>query len=132
MCIRPDRSRRKGDRQAADSGRVVFFTTFKPESNDQCKAGGIGYLYVFDYLCRPFPPGFKAIQAGAFEVLPFPTGLTDQISGARGNIGPGVPSQPILDSTGKFVIVQTSNAELFRIPVNLEERMQQIKGWMEK
>jgi type IV pilus assembly protein PilY1 len=116
------------------AGGVVFFTSFKPVTNDPCNAGGEGYLYAFDYMCRPFPPGFNPIQDNSLgvETFPGPTGQSDVISGARANLGAGVPSQPVLDSSGKFVIVQTSNAELFRVAVGLEERMQQIRGWAEK
>ncbi len=91
-------------------------------------------MYAFDYMCRPFPPGFNPLQDNSLgvETFPGPAGQPDVISGARVSLGAGVPSQPVLDSTGKFVIVQTSNAELFRVGVGLEERMQQIRGWAEK
>ncbi len=116
------------------AGGVAFFTSFKPTTNDTCQAGGAGYLYAFDYMCRPFPPGFNPFQNTTLgvETFPGPLGEADMISGARVSLGAGVPSQPVLDSTGKFIIVQTSNAELFRVSVNLEERMIQIKGWNEK
>jgi type IV pilus assembly protein PilY1 len=116
------------------AGGVVFFTSFKPVTNDPCNAGGEGYLYAFNYLCQPFAPGFNPIQDRSLGVETF-SGLTGQegsISGARVTLGAGVPSQPVLDSSGKFVIVQTSNAELFRVSVALQEKMQQIKSWIEK
>jgi len=114
------------------AGGVVFVTSFIPTTNDPCQAGGSGFLYAFDYLCRPFAKGFLPIDQGSSGLLVFPTSGADTISGARVSLGLGVPSQPVLDSTGKFIIVQTSNAEIFRVGVNLEEKTTQIKGWTEK
>jgi hypothetical protein len=82
-------------------------------------------------MCRPFAKGFFPISEGASGLLSFPTSA-GAISGMRASLGVGVPSQPVLDSTGKFIIVQTSNAEIFRVAVKLEEKMNQIKGWTEK
>ena len=118
--------------KATIAGGVVFFTSFKPVTNDPCSVGGEGYLYAFNYLCQPFSSGFNPIGTTALAVETFPGSSTDSISGARVTLGAGVPSQPVLDSTGKFIIVQTSNAELFRVSVNLQEKMVQIKGWTEK
>jgi type IV pilus assembly protein PilY1 len=118
--------------KATIAGGVVFFTSFKPVTNDPCSVGGEGYLYAFNYLCQPFSSGFNPIGTTALTVETFPGSSTASISGARVTLGAGVPSQPVLDSTGKYIIVQTSNAEIFRVSVNLQEKMVQIKGWTEK
>jgi type IV pilus assembly protein PilY1 len=116
------------------AGGVVFATSFVPTTNDPCQSGGRGFLYAFDYMCRPFGKSFNPITEGStYAIQVFPTSSrNDAISGARMSLGLGVPSQPVLDSTGKYIIVQTSNAEIFRVNVNLEEKMNQIKGWTEK
>ena len=101
--LRGDKTGEKVIGKPLIAGGVAFFTSFKPRHNDTCKAGGAGYLYAFDYMCRPFAPGFNPFQDNSLgvETFPGPAGQPDVISGARVSLGAGVPSQPVLDSSGK-------------------------------
>jgi type IV pilus assembly protein PilY1 len=119
------------------AGGVVFFTTFKPmaQSEDPCKAGGVGYLYAFDYMCDSFAAGFNPIVDMGDDMVTFVSSNRDadnpQIYGARVQLGLGVPSQPVLDSSGKYLIVQRSTAEIDRKEVNLQTPPVELKGWRE-
>ncbi len=121
------------------AGGVVFFTTFIPiaKDTDQCSAGGNGYLYAFDYMCGVFPPGFNPIAELGTNIITMPggsgtSGSSPPIYGARVDLGAGVPSQPVLDSSGKFLIVQSSVGSLQRVKVNLLTPPSLVKGWKEK
>ena len=85
------------------ASEMVFFTTFIPDMSSACTAGGNAYLYAVDYLCRNLPMD--------------PFGLGEGATSMR--IGTGVPSNPILDSSRKFIFVQTSDGRIHRIPVNI-------------
>ena len=50
----------------------------------------------------------------------------------RAYVGPGMPSRPILDSSGKYLFVQTSDARIHRIKVKLPQDPLQVKGWKEE
>jgi len=122
------------------AGGVVYVTTFVPTTNDPCQSGGSGYLYAFDYQCRPI---FRVPPEGT-RLIAFRGGEPGFMYGARMSLGVGVPSQPVLDSTGKFIIVQTSQAEITRVELGPGgpdggsgmpppgEKMIQIKGWTER
>jgi type IV pilus assembly protein PilY1 len=119
------------------AGGIVFFTTFSPltKSQDVCKAGGIGYLYAFDYMCQRFPEGFNPIAdlaAGQMMTLFKANNSGTEIFGAKVELGLGVPSQPVLDSTGNYLIIQRSTAEISRVAVNLLTPVANLKGWKEK
>ena len=118
------------------AGGVVFFTSFVPISSasDVCGVGGSGYLYAFDYMCQAFPLGFNPIPAGTNMVtLPAGSGSSSAtpMYGVKVDLGLGVPSQPVLDSTGKYVIVQTSSGQLSRVGVNLLTPPANLQGWKE-
>jgi type IV pilus assembly protein PilY1 len=120
------------------AGGVVFFTSFVPISSasDVCGVGGSGYLYAFDYMCQAFPEGFNPIPSGTNMITLTSTSSTSSsssssITGVRVDLGLGVPSQPVLDSSGKYVIVQTSSGQLSRIGVNLLTPPTSLKGWKE-
>ncbi len=118
------------------AGGVVFVTSFVPISSasDVCGVGGAGYLYAFDYMCQAFPPGFNPIPDGN-NMVTFGGGSgggsTAGIYGTRVDLGLGVPSQPVLDSSGQYVIVQTSSGQLSRVGVNLLSPPANLKGWKE-
>jgi len=50
----------------------------------------------------------------------------------RGSLGSGMPSKPVLDSSGEHVLVQTSDAKIHRISVTLPKKPLYLKGWKEK
>ncbi len=117
------------------AGGIVFFTTFKPTSGDACNPGGTAYLYAFDYMCQAFPIGFNPIANVSLCSATFaanPTSSDSPIFGVQVNLGTGIPSQPVIDSTGGFLTIQLSNARFKTVPVNLLEKMSQIQGWQEK
>lgn len=124
------------------AGGMVFFTTFVPDT-DPCSSGGEGYLYILDYMCRPFLGNpLRNLQAG-FEYQWFdrqanqwktgapPFGGSDQTSNPlvaafRVNLGKGMPSSPKL--VGNKVMTQTSQAKI--IEVNVEGlKGVEIVGW---
>ncbi len=120
------------------AGGLVFFTTYVPNS-DPCSSVGEGYLYIFDYMCKPFPDDFNPINDPAFQDLVtffYPGGGTTENGynpvGVRVSLGTGLPSAPVLDSTGQHVIIQSSNADLLKIGIELIEKGLQIRGWTEK
>jgi type IV pilus assembly protein PilY1 len=112
------------------AGGVAFFTTFAPMTTDPCSAGGTSYLYALEFMCGDFPAGFNPIADLSLTVTTFAAN-TGSIYGAKANLGLGVASQPVLDSSGKYVVVQLSNAALKRIEVNLVTPPAQLKGWRE-
>ena len=118
------------------AGGIVFFTTFVPISSasDVCGVGGSGYLYAFDYMCQAFPAGFSPIPSGTNTVTLTSSSSSSSSStsyGVKVDLGLGVPSQPVLDSSGKYVIVQTSSGQLSRIGVKLLTPPANLRGWKE-
>jgi hypothetical protein len=43
-----------------------------------------------------------------------------------------MPTRPVLDSSGKYVLIQTSDAKIHKIRVNLALKSLYLKGWKEK
>jgi hypothetical protein len=111
---------------------LVFVTTYAPPT-DPCVAQGTGYLYILDYMCGPFPEGLNPVQGAADYTWLFRnTGLgQSQIYGMQVDLGAGMPSAPVLDSSGQSIIVQMSNADLIRIDVDLPSERVKVKGWKE-
>ncbi len=118
------------------AGGLVFVTTYVP-SDDPCAAGGVGYLYVFDYMCRQLTENPFENADLQYEHLS-QTGWTQGApsgGGAkayRANLGSGMPSKPVLDSGGEHVLIQTSDAKIHRIKVKLPQNPLYLKGWKEK
>ncbi|MHC1744486.1 MAG: pilus assembly protein [Syntrophobacteraceae bacterium] len=122
------------------AGGLVFFTTFVP-TTDPCASGGYSYLYVLDYMCGIVDPnplrnaGFK--DKGAFSSVT-QTGDFGKISqgtqtaGYGAMLGPGMPSRPVLDSSGEYIFVQTSDGVIHRIKVDLPMKPMELKGWKEE
>ena len=112
----------------------MFVTSYLPPT-DICSSSGIGYLYIFDYLCNFFEEGFNPLSD--------PDGLdwgwlhqTNE-EGDEGHygvvikLGAGMPSMPVLDSSGQHVIIQMATADILRIGVNLPDKPFKMKGWKE-
>jgi len=64
------------------------------------------------------------------QTTPPPT--DESIKAYRVSVGSGMPSRPILDSSGKFLFVQTSDARIHRIKVKLPDNPLKVKGWKEE
>lgn len=121
------------------AGGVVFFTSFVPK-DDPCAAGGDAYLYAVDYQC------------GALSTDPFSTSGFTQVSTTTANlgagqyttvkdgtqvkayvlkIGEGMPSRPVMDSSGQYIFIQTSNGRIHRLRVNLPDPVERM-GWKQQ
>jgi type IV pilus assembly protein PilY1 len=123
------------------AGGYVFFTTFVP-SDDVCSSGGNGYLYVLDYKCGALNNP-NVIQQGGGTInyyntqtrtwtttAPTPTTNPNFTGGVRVNLGAGMPSRPVLNSSGTSIFIQTSNARLLRVEVDLGAGgRSKIQGW---
>ena len=117
------------------AGGLVFFSTALPAEGDPCDVSeGTGNLYVFGYACRPFPSGFEVVQPdGTTQVTAIMNDAGEKIGEKITFPGQsGVPSRPILDSSGKNVLIQKSNSELVKVPVNLMVKTTQVTGWQER
>jgi type IV pilus assembly protein PilY1 len=118
------------------AGGYVFFTTFIPKSAD-CTAGGDAYLYVLDYMCKPLKNAGQIIVQGGGGVSYYNvkgntwgSGATSIVGAIQVSLGSGMPSRPVLDSSGTSIFIQTSDARLVRIEVNLGQGGEsQIHGW---
>jgi type IV pilus assembly protein PilY1 len=110
------------------AGGLVFFTTYVPQAST-CGAGGNSYLYVVDYMCRPLQSN-PLRDAGLATTIYYSSDGSD-MSAVRASLGEGMPSQPVLDSTGEHVLIQTSDAEIKRIKVELPSS-DNFKGWHEE
>ncbi len=121
------------------AGGIVFVTTFIP-SDDPCKAEGTSYIYAFDYMCRPLTynpfqnSGLNTEWLGLGANTWTPGGLptNGKAAAIRATLGSGMPSYPVIDSSGKYLLVQTSNAKIHKIRVNLAQKPLFLKGWKEK
>ncbi len=123
------------DRPLIAGGLMFFSTAIPPEDKNPCDvAQGTGNLYVFDYGCRPFPEGFNVVPPdGTLTVVPIFNAAGEKIGEKVSFPGKvGVPSRPILDSSGNNVLIQKSNSELVKIPVNLIVDTTQVTGWRER
>lgn len=119
------------------AGGVVFFTTFVPK-DDPCAAGGDAYLYALDYMCRPmlFDPfqksglgkvdkPLKDLEVGEY------TSLGDKVQAYVLKLGEGMPSRPVLDSSGEYLIIQTSDGTIHRLQANIPKPTQN-SGWKQR
>jgi type IV pilus assembly protein PilY1 len=116
------------------AGQLVFVTTLEPTLNP-CEGGGYGYLYIFHYMCRVFPEGFdptEYIDESIYSILRFESsdGTDSTMFGARVSLGSGIPSQPVLDSTGDNLLIQKSDGSLTRLETNLLTKPLSVKGWL--
>jgi type IV pilus assembly protein PilY1 len=53
------------------------------------------------------------------------------LSSVRASLGAGMPSRPVLDSTGEHILIQTSDADIVRIKIDLKVQ-DYLKGWQEE
>ncbi len=111
---------------------LIFITTYAPPT-DPCVAQGTGYLYILNYMCGAFPEGLNPVEGAAdYAWLGQTSGLGQpQIFGMQVNLGAGMPSAPVLDSSGQSIIIQMSNADLLRINVDLPVDRIKVRGWNE-
>ncbi|MGQ9795427.1 pilus assembly protein [Desulfosoma sp.] len=118
------------------AGGVVFFTTFVPK-HDPCAAGGDAYLYAVDYMCRPMPfnpfQNFKPGTANSPEDLKvgeyMSLGTEPQAYVLK--LGEGMPSHPVLDSSGKYLIIQTSDGTIHRLQMHIPKPVKNT-GWKQR
>ncbi len=113
------------------AGGLFFATTYVP-SSAPCTTLGTGNLLIFDYMCAPFPDTFNPLPTGTTAINLAPktgTGTIGVSVDLTASSGTGVPSAPVLDSTGKNVIVQMSNASLLKVPVILKQMPVSAFGW---
>jgi type IV pilus assembly protein PilY1 len=112
------------------AGSLVFFITFVP-NDDPCVAGGDAYLYVLDYMCRPLD--INPLEYSGLDITPITvgSGAEEKIVAYKAKLGQGMPTRPVLDSSGKYVLVQTSDAKIHKIPVEIV-RPVYLKGWKEE
>ncbi|NLI82195.1 MAG: hypothetical protein GX443_11015 [Deltaproteobacteria bacterium] len=117
------------------AGGYVFFTTFVP-STDPCVPSGTAYLYVLDYMCRPL--SHVPIVEGGGVVVRYRDAKTGtwsstppaEVGAVKVSLGSGMPSRPVLDSKGENLLVQTSDARLVKLGVDLGGNQKAvIKGW---
>jgi type IV pilus assembly protein PilY1 len=120
--------------QALVAGGLVFFTTFKPNT-EVCGGGGTGYLYVVDYMCRELQKNplrdagldSQWLGSGGWNNSTF----TSPAKAVRTDLGGGMPSRPVLDSKGEHVLIQTSDARIHRIKIDLNYK-DLFKGWTQE
>jgi type IV pilus assembly protein PilY1 len=110
----------------------VFVTTYVPPF-DPCGFTGQGYLYVFDYMCQPFPLDYNPFPEETETVI-IPSTTGDGTPTAyQLSLGSGVPSRPVVDSRGENIIVQMSDGTIKRTKVDLgSAKPVQFKGWRQR
>lgn len=114
------------------TGGNVFVTTYVPPY-DPCGYTGQAYLYVFNYMCQPFPADYNPFPDDTTVIIPSPSGGSTGPAGFQVSLGSGVPSRPVIDSKGQNIIIQMSDGTLKRMPVNLaQNKPVQFKGWRER
>lgn len=121
------------------AGGTVFFTTFVPK-NDPCSAGGDAFLYAVDYLCG-VPERDPFADSGFTEVMKTPDNLDtgeytavvegDKVTAYVLKIGQGMPSRPVLDSSGESLFVATSGGGIDQLPVDVGPTVKAM-GWKVK
>jgi len=122
------------------AGGLVFFTTFIPKS-EPCSAGGDSYFYVLDYQCgslttNPFGQSNFVLRSSVQD-LTNPGDYAAVTEGTKtvayvAKLGPGMPSRPVLDSSGEYVFIQTSDAQIHKIKVELLFQPFELRGWKEE
>jgi type IV pilus assembly protein PilY1 len=113
------------------AGGLVFFTTFVPKT-DLCSVGGDAYLYIFSYLCVPLtsdPLADSGFSGTTLESLTSAGQYAAVGAGYVAKLGSGMPSRPVLDSSGEYVFIQTSDAQIHKIKVDLPVKPMELKGW---
>ncbi len=109
------------------AGGIVFFTTFEPDVDDPCKAGGIARLYTvqYDTGCAPESPVVDVNGDGVVDE-------GDTIGGTVPRsiiIGHGLPSDIIFNPADNQIIIQTSDTTVRAITVRLVGERIRIHTW---
>jgi type IV pilus assembly protein PilY1 len=109
------------------AGGIVFFTTFEPDIEDPCKAGGIARLYTvkYDTGCPPDSPVLDVNGDGVVDD-------GDKIGGAVPRsivLGHGLPSDIIFNPADNQIIIQTSDTTVHAITVKLLGERIRIDSW---
>jgi type IV pilus assembly protein PilY1 len=109
------------------AGGIVFFTTFEPDVEDPCKAGGIARLYAVEYDtgCSPDSPVLDINGDGVVDDK-------DKIGGTVPRsiiIGHGLPSDIIFNPADNQIIIQTSDTTVHAITVKLLGERIRIDSW---
>ena len=109
------------------AGGIVFFTTFEPDTDDPCKAGGIARLYTaqFDSGCAPDSPVLDVNGDGVVDD-------SDKIGGVVPRsitLGYGVPSDIIFNPADNQIFIQTSDTTVHAITVKLLGERIKIHNW---
>jgi type IV pilus assembly protein PilY1 len=109
------------------AGGIVFFTTFEPDVEDPCKAGGIARLYAIEYDtgCSPDSPVLDINGDGVVDDK-------DKIGGTVPRsiiIGHGLPSDIIFNPADNQIIIQTSDTTVHAITVKLLGERIRIDSW---
>jgi len=84
----------------------IFVTSYVPAATP-CDYKGHGYLYAFGWMCNTVSDPFTD------DNLPHPP----VVGGYRMVLGEGMPSNPVLDSHGRFAFVQMSDRRIIKISV---------------
>jgi len=120
-------------RKALIAGGLVFITTTTPPSS-QCVSQGTSNLYVLSYDCGVIPGGKNIFLDASVSAIGLKTGSTNTYD-PRGwvvNLGTGVASNPVLDSSGTHVIIQMSSGDIKNFNVQLPMKIMQPLGWRER
>jgi type IV pilus assembly protein PilY1 len=109
------------------AGGIVFFTTFEPDVEDPCKAGGTARLYAVQYNtgCAPDSPVLDINGDGVVDE-------GDRVGGAVPRsivIGHGLPSDIIFNPVDNQIIIQTSDTTVHAIVVKLMGERIKIHTW---
>jgi type IV pilus assembly protein PilY1 len=116
-------------RKALIAGGLLFFTTNTPPST-QCESQGSSKLYVLSYNCDVIPGSKSIFMDASLHAIGLKTGSVNAYD-PRGwvvDLGAGVASNPVLDSTNN-VVIQMSNGDLKRIQIYYPLK---IKGFWER
>ena len=118
------------------ANKLVFLTTFVPRTDICDSEIGDGYLYILDYQCgklsydplqysgRTKKSSIAALAGGEYAQV------GDELVVLK--VGAGMPSQPVLDSSGRYVIIQNSTGviEKLRLPdPTCKDMTEGMKGW---
>jgi type IV pilus assembly protein PilY1 len=120
-------------RKALIAGGLVFVTSYIPPQTI-CEAQGSSMLYVLSYNCGVIPGGKNIFLDSSVTAVGLQTGTTNAYD-PRGwvvDLGSGVASNPVLDSSGTHVIIQMSTGQIQNFNVQLPQNPIQPIGWRER
>jgi type IV pilus assembly protein PilY1 len=120
-------------RKALIAGGLVFVTTTTPPQS-LCASQGTSNLYVLSYDCGVIPGGKNIFLDASVNAIGLKTGSTNTYDprGWKVDLGTGVASNPVLDSSGTHVIIQMSTGDIKNFNVQLPMKVMQPLGWRER